>query len=140
MQPTLPPLWAALRQADASPSCVNGPELQDVCQRTGRSAGELFDITLRRFRGLYLLPLEWVAGHWQRVVEIYADISEFPDLQIFAPRSVPGDLHGYQGAAAFDFRMPLFRRRLIPSIGRNRARRRMATAMFDRNRSVGAGT
>jgi hypothetical protein len=109
-QPVLPPLWAALRQADATPGHLDGPELEGACQRTGKAAGELFDTTLRRFRGLYLLPLEWVAGHWKRFVEVYADIKAFPRLQVFAPTAIPEGLTGYHGAASFDFRMPVLRR------------------------------
>jgi hypothetical protein len=110
MEPQLPPLWAAFRQADASAAALACDELHAACQCAGLPARALFLQTVRRCRGLHLLPLEWVTTHWARFVDVYADLSKYPPRQVFAPPSIPDGLQGFQGAAEFDLTLPGFRK------------------------------
>jgi hypothetical protein len=115
--PTLPRLWAAFRQAEVRAALLGGPELEAACAASGKSAVDLLDGTARRHRGLLLVPLDWVSGHWQRFVEVYADLDQFPDTQVFAIEDGLAGLRGFQGAAAFDFSTPGLRRRRMVAIG-----------------------
>ena len=61
-----------------------------------------------------------MSHHWQQAVAVFADLERFPTRQVFALRTLPGDLVGFQDAAVFDFHNTRFR----PASGSLPSRRR----------------
>jgi hypothetical protein len=121
--PLLPRLWAGFRQPHVPRIEGDGPELAAVCKRRCELPAQVLASAKREWQGLVLYPLEWVSHQWQQAVILLADVSRLPSPQVFVVNSLPDDLRGFQGAAAFDFFDSRFR-----SQARGRTRRRTAVA------------
>lgn len=119
----LPNLWAAFEPSETSLS-ADGPELDAMCRRTGKSSEELLDEHRREHLGLALLPLNWVSHDWQSFVAVFADLVRFPKRQVIRIRRPASDLQGYRGASEFDFYHSRFDRRHVTRRARRQTRRR----------------
>lgn len=116
--PLLPRLWAGFRHSDAQKIDGDGPELATACKRRCLSPHQILESARRECEDLVLYPLEWVSHHWRQAAALLADVSRLPMYQVFAIDSLPDDLQGFRGAAAFDFFNSRFR-----SSARRRSRR-----------------
>ena len=105
----LPRLWAGFRAAEAAMITGDGPELTAYCQRTGHSPDHMLRTCRRDYFGLALYPFPFVSHHWQKAVEVFADLERFPWRQIFPLENLPDDLVGCQGVAEHDFFHSRFR-------------------------------
>ena len=123
--PRLPPLWFAFRPAIGPRIMGAGLEFEAACRHAGRSANDLLASSRRERNGLVLLPLEWTSHAWRQSVNVFADLSRFPKLQVFSLSDPAAELQGYQGAAQFDFYSSPFRdESRSGSTRRRRSRRR----------------
>lgn len=101
---TLPPLWAGFRPADAAGLQGEGPEFSEAARMAKKkSASQLLAEAGRDHQGLRLFPLDWVSHRWRQAVEVFADLSRFPQRQAVRLREGAIDLVGYRGACQFNF-------------------------------------
>jgi hypothetical protein len=101
---SLPPLWAAFRAADAAGLQGDGPEFSEAARMAKKkSASQLLAEAGRDHQGLRLFPLDWVSHRWRQAVDIFADLSRFPQRQAIRLRDGALDLVGYRGACQFNF-------------------------------------
>lgn len=99
----LPQLWAGFRSRDASGLQGEGPEFEAACRSRGDADGALFKNSARQFAGLTLYPFEWVSGQLERATAVFAEVTLRVRRQLFRVSTLPADLIGFSGAAAFDF-------------------------------------
>jgi hypothetical protein len=119
--PLLPRLWAGFRPSDDPKIKGDGPELAAACRRRCEPPQQVLASAKREWQGLVLYPLDWVSHHWQQAVILLAEVGRLPPRQVFVVGTIPDDLRGFRGAAAFDFFNSRFR-----SGTRRRTRRRAA--------------
>lgn len=125
----LPRLWAAFPADFAHRITGDGPEFQSRLQETGGSASQTLRRSQRWHRGLVLYPLPWVSHLWEQFAAVYADVSRFPQYQVFLGSSPSSVLQGYYGAAQFDFSPE--RRGRSASARRRVSQRRRGLARLD---------
>jgi hypothetical protein len=118
--PYLPALWAGFRRLECGHALASGPEWEAARTASTAAPDELLSQTLRRHRGMDLLPLPWVSAAWEQFIGVFADLRTFPRRQVFAPQAVPADLRGNDGAMQFDFTTPEFRKRPTDAGARGR--------------------
>jgi hypothetical protein len=99
----LPKLWAAFHPSVTGRLVGSGPEFTQILQRFGFESQALLEKFRRELFGLALYPLDWVSEHLRSATTVFAELNEFPQVQVFRFRSLPESLIGYQGACAYDF-------------------------------------
>ena len=100
--PYLPKLWAGFESDVAIGISIEGPELQAYAARVGRSRQYLMERLRRQHQGLTTYPLAWVSHHWRAAAAVFADLSRFPQRQVFRFER-RDDLAGFHDAAEFNF-------------------------------------
>ena len=101
-RPSLPKLWAGFPPEIAANITGDGPELAAYAARIGTDPMCLLKRLRRDYQSLTIFPLPWVSHHWQQAVAIFADLTHFPQRQVFRLHE-RDDLAGFRDAAEFDF-------------------------------------
>lgn len=97
-----PTLWAAFQPPVAVELEGDGPELEQVAHRSGRSPEIVFRASNRVLRGREAFPLEFVSHAWRRMSSVFVDLDGLPRRQMIAIDSDAKNLCGHAGAIEFD--------------------------------------